>query len=157
MKLLDFLSDKAGFFAALAAVALALLGNADALSLYFLNKSIVGTVEFSKVLLVCVLFLGMAESVRAGGNISVDILRNALGPKGRRLLDMLNGLCTLVFFAMLTYLGWKLALNSFEKGDVMAGAINFKLWPFKVIAALGANLALVAVIARLLSSQRDEG
>ncbi len=150
MRILDFLADNAGFLAALAALALALIGTADVLSMLFLNAPIVGTVEFSSVLLVCVLFLGMAEAVKGGDNISVDILLNALPPRWRQRVTLFNGFCTLVFFAMLTYLSWKLALHSLDKGDVMGGAINFKLWPFKLVAACGASLALIALIARLL-------
>jgi TRAP-type C4-dicarboxylate transport system permease small subunit len=156
MKLLEFLADMAGFLAALAAVALALLGTADVLSMMLLNRPIVGTVEFSSVLLVCVLFLGIAGAVRDGDNISVDILLNALGPRARRAVERFNGFCTLVFFVMLTYLSWKLALHSLDKGDVMSGAVNFHLWPFKLIAALGATLALIALVVQLLTPKQED-
>src|SRR5210317_2104758 len=90
MKLLEFLADKAGFLAAIAALALALLGTTDVLSLMLFNKPFVGMVEYSSMLLVCVLFLGMAGAVRDGDNISVDILLNALGPRARRVVERFN-------------------------------------------------------------------
>ena len=156
MKLLEFLADKAGFLAAIAALALALLGTTDVLTLMLFNKPIVGMVEYSSMLLVCVLFLGMAGAVRDGDNISVDILLNALGPRARRAVERFNGFCTLVFFAMLTYLSWKLALHSIDTGNVMSGAVNFKLWPFKLIAALGATLALIALVVQLLTPKQED-
>jgi len=57
---------------------------------------------------------------------------------------------------MLTYLSWKLALHSIDKGDVMSGAVNFQLWPFKLTAALGATLALIALIVQLLTPKHEE-
>ena len=156
MKLLEFLADKAGFLAAIAALALALLGTTDVLSLMLFNKPLVGMVEYSSMLLVCVLFLGMAGAVRDGDNISVDILLNALGPRARRAVEWFNGLCTLVFFVMLTYLSWKLALHSIDTGNVMSGAVNFKLWPFKLIAALGATLALIALVVQLFTPKQED-
>lgn len=156
MKVLDFLSAKAAVLASIAAIILALLGTLDVIMITFFNSPIVGVVEFSSMLLVCVLFLGMAEGVRGGENVSVDILVNALKGRARRALVTFNRVCTLLFFLLLAYLGWKLALDSFAKGDVMAGAINFKLWPFKLLAALGATLALIAVLARLLTRNSSE-
>jgi TRAP-type C4-dicarboxylate transport system permease small subunit len=98
----------------------------------------------------------MAGAVRDGDNISVDILLNALGPRARRAVERFNGFCTLVFFAMLTYLSLKLALHSIDTGNVMSGAVNFKLWPFKLIAALGATLALIALVVQLLTPKHED-
>mgnify|MGYP000526600074 CR=1 FL=1 len=39
-------------------------------------------------------------------------------------VEWFNGLCTLVFFLMLTYLSWKLALHSIDKGNVMSGVVR---------------------------------
>ena len=146
--MLDYISDKAGVLAALAALALATLGTLDVLGMALLNAPISGTVEVSSMLLVCVFFLGMADSVRSGDNISVDLLLNALSGRKRRVLEVINMAFTFVFLAALTYLSWRLALESLGKGDVMSGAMAFRLWPFKMLAALGATLATVALLVR---------
>lgn len=151
MKLLSFLSDKAGVIAAIAAIMMALLGTADVLGMALFNAPITGAVEISSMLLVCAFFMGMADSVRSGDNISVDLLLNKLSGRPRRIMEAVNALFTLGFFMLFSYMAWRLALHSFDKGDVIGGALTFALWPFKLIAALGVTLATIGMIARILA------
>lgn len=153
MKILAMIGNQAGILAGVAVLFLAVLGAADVVLITFFNAPITGTVEISRVLLVSILFLGMADAVREGDNISVDVLLNALGPGARRWVERFNRLVTVIFFAVLTYLSWKLALKSWNQGDIMAGAINFRLWPIKTLAAFGATLALLAQVSRLFMGE----
>lgn len=149
-RLLDTLAGAASILGALAALCIAILGTADVLMTQLFNRPITGTVEFSSMLLVGVLFLGMAGAVRKDDNISVDLLVNALPPRGRFTLNVINRFMSLVYFGILTYLCWRLALDSMAKSDIMAGAIHFKVWPYKLLAALGALLATLTLAAKII-------
>lgn len=155
MKRVFRISKAAGFFAALATVALAVLGALDVFLTMVFNSPITGTIELSRVLLACLLFLGMASAVETRHNVSVDILLNALSQRHRRKIALCNQICTLAFYVILALLGWKLALNSWETGDVLEGAIQIRLWPFKAMAAFGVSLAVLAQIDLILEDLKS--
>ncbi len=150
LRTLDWLAEKSGTLSAICALIMAGLGTLDVVAMSVFNSPITGTIEFSSMLLVSCLFLAMPMAAKDDDNISVDLLINAVPASFRRLLSAFNNICTIGFFSILTFLSWKLALKGWDKGDVMTGAINFQLWPFKMLAAVGATLALMTLCARLI-------
>jgi len=151
------LADTANMLAAACALILAALGTADVIGNFAFNAPILGTKEYSSVILACLFFLGMAAAVRGETEISVDVVLNALPGRTRRIVEAFNRLATTFFFGVLTYLAWKLVLHSYAKGTFTAGSEGFRLWPFEAIAAVGATIAFLCLIVSLLPRGRGEG
>ena len=61
--------------------------------------------EVTRYLLVWSTFLGAACTYRAGSNISISVVQEALPPKGTKVMKILVHLICLVLFAVLLYYG----------------------------------------------------
>ena len=66
-----------------------------------------------------------------------------------------NRVASVFFLGVLSYATWDLTIHSYERATVATGARGFRLWPFEAIAATGASIAFLCLIARLF--QRDTG
>lgn len=150
------LADVANMLAAACALILATLGTADVIGNFVFNSPILGTKEYSSVILACLFFLGMAAAVRGDTEISVDVVLNALPSKPRMVVEIFNRLATTFFFGVLTFLSWRLTLHSYQKATFTGGSNGFRLWPFEAAAAVGVTIALLCMIAALLTGGRGE-
>lgn len=98
-----------------------------------------GTVtEATALLLFPAAFLGLAYALKEDAYPKVLFLRNALGARGRRWLDMLNLVLMLVVGGFFAIAGVSATLRAFESG----AASEILLWPRWLFWAPGA-LALV--------------
>ena len=154
-RIVFLVADTVNVLAATCALILALLGTADVIGTFFFNAPISGTVEYSGMLLACLFFLGMSATVRGRNEISVDVLLNALPDSARRVVGGVNRIASVFFLGVLSYATWGLTIHSYERATVATGAQGFRLWPFEAIAATGASIAFLCLIARLF--QRDTG
>ena len=110
-----------------------------------------GTVtEATALLLFPAAFLGMAFALKEDAYPKVLFLRDALGPKGRRILDLVNLVLMTVVGGFFAIAGVDATLRSFESG----AASEILLWPRWLFWAPGA-LALVVftlyVVLRLVA------
>lgn len=64
---------------------------------------IVGAVEFTRFLLICVVFVSYPLVVEAGENIVMGDLRNALPALPRRILNVLTSLCAIFVCGLVAY------------------------------------------------------
>lgn len=150
------LADVANMLAAVCALILAILGTADVIGNFVLNSPILGTKEYSSVILACLFFLGMTAAVRGKTEISVDVIVNALPARPRRFVLFFNWLATTFFFGILTFLSWRLTLHSYQKGTFTSGSEGFRLWPFEAAAAVGVTIAFLCLIVALPAGSPSE-
>lgn len=103
--------------AELSLAAMALLTAADVLGRYVFDLPIIGSVELTEMLMVVVIFSGVPLATAGGGQISVDVVTLAVGPKTRwvqALLAQLVAAATSGFFGVVT---WGRALGARALGD----------------------------------------
>ena len=76
----------------------------DVIMRYFFLRPIIGSVEISISLMVCVVFLGIAWCALNDGHISVDIITGRMSKKGRAFL---NGFDNFVTLALALIIAWR--------------------------------------------------
>src|SRR6266566_2085230 len=64
---------------------------------YVFNNSLTWSEELTRYMFIWVVFLGAAVSVRQRANIAIDLFAGRVGPRGERLLTIIERLATVAF------------------------------------------------------------
>lgn len=125
---------------------LMLLVTTHVIGRYLLGLPIPGSVELIELLMVLVVFLGLAECAVHHGNISVSLFVDRLPKRVQAVIDVFNGLLSIVIVSFIT---WQSAVQVkllLQSGHV-SGALHIPHWPFAIVMTLGwAALDLVLIV-----------
>jgi TRAP-type C4-dicarboxylate transport system permease small subunit len=114
--------------------------------------------EWSEILirlsLIWMVFLGIPAAFRQGAMVSVDVLYRAVPPGGRRVLDWVVCLASLILIAVILWWGWDYA----QRGKVqsMAGLESVSMFWGYLALPVGALFCVLGIIGNLLDPQRHE-
>ena len=117
----------------------------DVIMRYFFRRPIIGSEEISTLLMVCVVFLGIAWCALKDGHISVDIITGKLSKRGRAFL---NGFDNILTFALALIIAWRTFLEamSVKKMDVNSPLLSIPRYPFIFVTAFGFLLLFFAAL-----------
>ena len=101
----------------------------------------------TKMLQAIALFWGIALATWHGTHICVDLLWEHLRTPGRRIVDLA---ATGVTAAALAPLAWMVWVKVLRTGTQATMDLRLPLTPFHAVAALGATVAVVLALARLV-------
>ncbi|RIL07726.1 MAG: hypothetical protein DCC71_01820 [Proteobacteria bacterium] len=140
----------AAALAGLGVVAMTLLGTADVVGRFALGRPLLGQVEVTRILLVWVAFLGLAEAERAGGHVRLAVLDPWLGARGRARRD-----CAVAVLAACVAGGVAVAaalhtLDAWRGGDTLIAPIALPAWIARLGVAVGFAGLAVELAARPL-------
>lgn len=148
----------AGASAALLLVMLAV--SADALLRQALNRPIAGTLEGVELLLVLVVYAGLARTQAERGHIAVDLLTGRLAGRPRAAVAALASILALALFGATAWATGRMAVRSWQMGEYSAGLVAFPLYPSRGLVALGCAclclqllVELARAVARLAGSR----
>lgn len=138
---LSALARLTGFGAgcALAAASLAML--AQIVARFVFSSPIVWAEEFAVLLFAWIIFLGAAAVQADDSHLSIDLLRAAAGPAGRRLLDGLRRIVILATSAILVYQGVALSMRMWAL-EFPAMGVSRSLLYLSVPVGFGLSLLL---------------
>jgi TRAP-type C4-dicarboxylate transport system permease small subunit len=133
--------------AGLAGVALLLMMLAGAADVLATNADLIGlpsrpvpsTNEFMATMMVAAVFLGLALAQQRGAHIQVTLgalLDRRFGRSIAAVRHVLHGL----FYALIAWFGWSVAMHSISTGEFAAGLVDFPVWPARLALAAGASL-----------------
>ncbi len=117
---------------------------------YFLNQPIPWVDELVGYLLVGLVMLAAADALRRGEHISVDLVTDRLGPRGRRLTAAAGQLAALVAGIALAVGGWQTAAFSKLLGIYSTGYLAVPIYLPQLLIPLGGLLLAVAATVGLL-------
>ena len=80
-----------------------LLTTADVVWRYFLNHSIVAAHDVTELMMVVVVFLGLAYTASVKGHIRVDLLISKLSERAQAILDSITTIFSIVIFAVMAW------------------------------------------------------
>ena len=115
--------------------------------------------EMAAYLLVLLMFMGLAPTLRSGGMLRVEFLFNRFSARGRLWVELISSILALGFMIVLTY---QCALFVWESYDMEYTSVNpsgIELWIPQVAIPLGAGLMVIeflAHIARLGKAMRTD-
>ena len=115
---------------------------------YVLDTPLTWTDEMSGFLVVAIVMLGAAETLRRGEHISVDILSSKATGWRRKLLIILSYLATAFLAAILFISTWEAVQFSYAIGVYSSGYLEAPLWIPQSFMLFGAGLLFLISIAR---------
>ncbi|MEO5733408.1 MAG: TRAP transporter small permease [Rubrivivax sp.] len=155
MQLLDPLNRVCAWLAGVALLLMMAAGAADVLLtnldwLGLQSRPLAGATEFIATMMVVAVFLALPLAQARGSHIALDVTRHARPAVGRPLNALHHALHAL-FYGALAAAGFMQALQSVSVGEFAAGAIDFPVWPARVVLAAGATLMALQCLADLLA------
>lgn len=141
----------------LALVAMALAGlmmvhvTLDVILGQFIAEPLPGTVDYvSYYYMVGLVFLPLAFVESKNEHIRVDLVHDALPPRGRMALDMLALALSAVYFSLLTYRTWLDAIEKYAIGEYSIGIVRVTIWPGRFFLPIGAGVLTLMLILKLV-------
>ena len=107
--------------------------------------------EFMATAMVIVIFFSIALAQANRAHIRVEILTDRLPGPLKWLTDVLQYACSLGFFLLIAWFGWKSGIRSFEVGEYASGLVNWPIFPARFALALGASLMALQCLYDLIS------
>ncbi|MBX6369848.1 MAG: TRAP transporter small permease [Rhodospirillales bacterium] len=149
-RFIDRLGAAAAALAALAVLAMVALMATGVFFRYVVGHALGWTDEAVGYVLVLTVMLGVADVMRRGENIRVDVIADRLPPRLRRAVEIGGLVAALVFAVALTWLGAEMVAFSAEVGLTTAGEIDIPSAWVQVVLPLGGVLLTLATLNRLL-------
>jgi TRAP-type transport system small permease protein len=106
--------------------------------------------EISELLLVTLVFLGLAAAQQNRQNYAIDVFSRHLPIPVQRLLEMLGYMFCIAVVGLLAWLSTKQAFNSYERGEAGFGIISFPIWPARFILAIGLWLLALQFVCDII-------
>lgn len=123
----------------------------------FFGQSLQLSEEFGGYLLVATMFLGFADSYRAGALMRIEMIYDALTPRARAIVDLVYDVLAFVAVGILAWFGLRMVISSINRGSQAPTLIETPLWIPQLSIPIGLSVLLVALalavaddVARLL-------
>jgi len=152
-RLVTPIENFANFVAAMAILALMVLGTAQIVLRSVFNSPIAGYIDLVELSMAGMAFLGAAYCQRLGAHIRMEILVGHL--RGRWLwgFEIFGTLVALFIIAVLIWFGWGHFMRAYELGDTTIDA-EYPVWPSKLLVPLAFSLWFVRLSIQLVGSIR---
>jgi TRAP-type transport system small permease protein len=132
--------------AALFLLLIALLVTLNVTLRYVLSIQIPDWFDFSRQLQAIAIFWGIAIATYRGGHICVDVVWEHVGRSGKRMLDLVATIVTLLFLIPMAWMIW---VKVGSTGTQATSDLRLPLIPFYVVSAVGATVAVVLAAKRI--------
>ncbi|MBI3710458.1 MAG: TRAP transporter small permease [Proteobacteria bacterium] len=117
---------------------------------YFANRPVPWVDEMVGYVLVASVMFAIAEALRKGEHIGVDILTERLPPRARRAIYVLGMVAVAVTAGALVVEGWTTAAFSKMLGIRSIGYLATPIWIVQAMVPIGGALLLLAALAELV-------
>ncbi len=144
------ISRIAGFLAIALLVAAVLVVCEMVFVRYVLRWSTVWQTEFTIYALVAATFIGSPYVLLQRGHVNVDLIPTAAGPTGRKAMEAMAGLLSILFVGLMTYAGWIAMYEAFEGGWRTETVWAPPLWIVLAPLPIGMGLLVLQYVADLV-------
>ena len=135
--------------AAIIMAVLALITLANVITRYVVDISLAFTEEYSIVLLLILIFVGVSSGVAKNSHIKVTFFLDRLSGRTRKKFDFVGHLAMLVCFGVLVFYGTRSAVSSWELGETSPGLGNPQ-WLYLMWVPILAAVAMLRVVGSLI-------
>jgi len=133
----EWVQMRLGIASGIATLMIMLCTVADVAGRAIFNNPIHGATELSELLLVAMVFFGLAAAQQGRQNYSIDIVSRHLPQSVQSFLDLLGYVSCFALVVVLAWLSTRQAINSFERGESGFGIVPFPIWPARFVLAIG--------------------
>ena len=130
-----------------------LLTAADVVGRYFFNRSIVAAHDVTELMMVAVIFLGLAYTATIKGHIRVEVVISKLSKHTQSILDTITSIFSAGVFGAIA---WRLGVHSwssFTRGEGTP-TVGITIAPFLCLAAIGAAMLCAQLLVEFCDSMR---
>lgn len=110
--------------------------------------------DLSSYLLVAFASMGVAEALRRGDHIAIDLLTERRGARSRRLLSIWSDLAILIFAAVLCWSAWGQLTFAYDFGSYTNDQLELPAWIPLVPLLIGAVLLGLLALERIITGAR---
>ncbi len=136
----------------LCVIAMMIVVTFEVVSRYLLNSPTMWSDEIASYLLIAIVFLGLAQNLRLGDHIRVDVITEKLPARARRWFELFAYALGLVFSIMLLVGVWIRFQNFWMRHTLSDSPLMTPLWIPMVPVLLGALILVPAMLAGLMST-----
>jgi len=128
--------------------------SADVILRKTLNRSILGSVEITELLLTVVIFCALAQCQVNNGHIQVDLIYKKLSPRLQKFCNLITqSLCT-VLFVLITIGTYRHGMEMREWSEVSLD-LEIPIYPFVYIASFGCALLAIVLLLKALAALKE--
>ena len=147
----------AGFavFCSGAIVIMMLVGGADVIGIKLFNTPVPMTLELTEMLMVALVFSGLAYAQSQKRHVRVEIIMRRLTPRAQAALELLAVLIGTIFFSLMT---WRCALyfwSSWLFKETDTGLYHFPIYPSKFLMLVGSFLMTLQLLIDIVHIVRN--
>jgi len=146
----EWLLSRLGVLSGFATLLVTLIVVTDVAGRSIFNAPLHSATEVSELLLVALVFLGLAGAQQKRQNYAIDVATRHLPMPLQNILEAFGYLFCLVLTVGLAWFSTKQALSSYDRGEAGFGIIAFPIWPARFILALGLWLLSVQFVCDIL-------
>ena len=129
----------------------------DVVSRNLRDRSIVGVVDMSTMLLVATAYLGLASAEADGRHVSVELVERRLGARARLVFSVLRSAVLVGLGALMTWGLSEVLISAVERGETTNDILRLPTWPAKVVLLISfAAFFVVAVFVERLARSTGE-
>ncbi len=127
-----------------------LLTVADVISRNLGDRSIVGTVDITTMLLVATAYLGLASAEADGRHVSVELVEGRLGARARLAFSVLRSALLVGVGVLMTWGLTEVLISAAERGETTNDILRLPTWPAKLILLVSFTAFFVVAVWREL-------
>ena len=131
-----------------------ILGIADVMGRYLLNKPIIGTVEIFEILMPAVVLLSLPFTQRVKAHVTVDLFISKLTSRRRAIIGFATTFWAIILFALIVWQGIVLVFSYHEVGRVITN-IGVPMFLPRILVPVGALAICLVFINDLLHFVRE--
>ena len=156
-KIIEYLALGAGILSAATVIFTLFITGYSVFQRYILDTPLTWTDELSGFLVVAIVMLGAAETLRRGEHISVDLLSSKATGGRKKALGVWGYLATAFVAAVLFVSAWDAVKFSWSIGVYSSGYLEAPLWIPQSLLLIGAGLLFLLSLARAIDLLRAKG
>jgi TRAP-type transport system small permease protein len=153
-KKMEFISRNLAYLGTIALLAMMMLTVVDVVGRYFFNHPVMGAFELTEFLVLILIFSFLAHSQANKSHVSVDILFQHFPKRLQTVISVFNHLICLCFMGLVTYMGYRRALEIKGFGEATSN-LGITKYPFAFFVVFGCAVLSIEYLRDLIGLFSD--
>lgn len=148
-KIINSLSQAANVIGIVILAVMMLLTVGDVFMRYVFRRPIMGTVELTEYMMVCVVYFALAWCAIKGKHIKVDLVVSRFSPRVLVILDSITYSAGLGLYAVITWRSFSESI-SVRQAHLISAMLHVPVFPFYLVLSLGCAILCLVVASHLV-------
>ena len=118
---------------------------------YLINKPILGSMEVTEVMMVCLAFIGLVWCTMKNVHIKLDLLTGYIPPKVRTINDTIFFALGMVLFSLMSWQNFLMAKTNWIAGHSSA-VINIPKFPFYLVVSITCGVTALILMLFIIQN-----